>query len=224
MKSNQRGFSAVEILIGIIVVGLLGAVGWLVYDRQNSMADDKLTTAQINQQEQNIDEALRQETLTTLVSSRGVSLATASLPTGWNSTEKCEEYTALILPPEKTSVKCGTEDFGFIALSIIQAGNTDAPNNCDGVEAKRTEYKQYDWFVSYDCELATVDGKQAVKETTVQNENAALIGASTYVIYTLRLSEETAVTASFTNIKDTGKPEYINTFNDFVKTLRLQVS
>jgi len=36
MKSNQKGFSVVEILIVIFVVGLLGAVGWLVYDRQNS--------------------------------------------------------------------------------------------------------------------------------------------------------------------------------------------
>jgi prepilin-type N-terminal cleavage/methylation domain-containing protein len=36
MKTNQKGFSVVEILIVIVVVGLLGAVGWLVYDRQKS--------------------------------------------------------------------------------------------------------------------------------------------------------------------------------------------
>ncbi len=36
MKSNQKGFSAVEIVVVIVVVGLLGIVGRLVYDRQNS--------------------------------------------------------------------------------------------------------------------------------------------------------------------------------------------
>ncbi len=35
MKANQKGFSVVEVLIVIIIVGLLGVVGWLVYDRQN---------------------------------------------------------------------------------------------------------------------------------------------------------------------------------------------
>lgn len=46
MKSNQKGFSVVEILIVIVVVGLLGAAGWLVYDRQKSKTDTTQTTQQ----------------------------------------------------------------------------------------------------------------------------------------------------------------------------------
>lgn len=52
MKVNQKGFSVVEILVVIVVVGLLGAVGWLVYDRQKSETDNKATTSQMTQQEQ----------------------------------------------------------------------------------------------------------------------------------------------------------------------------
>lgn len=52
MKANQKGFSVVEILIVIVVVGLLGAVGWLVYDRQKSKSDSKDTSTQASQQEQ----------------------------------------------------------------------------------------------------------------------------------------------------------------------------
>lgn len=40
MKFNQKGFSAVEILVVIVVIGLLGAVGWLVYDRQNNKSSE----------------------------------------------------------------------------------------------------------------------------------------------------------------------------------------
>lgn len=36
MTKKQRGFTIVEVLIVIVIVGLLGAVGWLVYDRQKS--------------------------------------------------------------------------------------------------------------------------------------------------------------------------------------------
>lgn len=51
MKANQKGFSAVEILIVIVVVGLLGAVGWLVYDRQKSKSDNKDMTTQVSQED-----------------------------------------------------------------------------------------------------------------------------------------------------------------------------
>lgn len=50
MKVNQKGFSVVEILIVIVVVGLLGAVSWLVYDRQNNKTDSSSNqTTQQNQ-------------------------------------------------------------------------------------------------------------------------------------------------------------------------------
>jgi prepilin-type N-terminal cleavage/methylation domain-containing protein len=48
MKANQKGFSVVEILIVIVVVGLLGTVGWLVYDRQKNKTDS--STNQTTQQ------------------------------------------------------------------------------------------------------------------------------------------------------------------------------
>lgn len=53
MNSNQKGFSVVEILIVIAVVGLLGVVGWRVYDLQKSKSDSNSATAQTSQQEQN---------------------------------------------------------------------------------------------------------------------------------------------------------------------------
>lgn len=50
MKTNQKGFSVVEILIVIVAVGLLGAVGWLVYDRQKSKSDTNDITTQTTEQ------------------------------------------------------------------------------------------------------------------------------------------------------------------------------
>jgi prepilin-type N-terminal cleavage/methylation domain-containing protein len=43
MKANQKGFSVIEILIVIVVMGLLGIVGWLVYDRQSNQTNKEQT-------------------------------------------------------------------------------------------------------------------------------------------------------------------------------------
>jgi prepilin-type N-terminal cleavage/methylation domain-containing protein len=59
MKINQKGFSVVEILIVIVVIGLLGAVGWLVYDRQSSKTSEKPSTQTSAQQN---TETKKQET------------------------------------------------------------------------------------------------------------------------------------------------------------------
>lgn len=52
MKFNQKGFSAVLLLLVIVVVGLIGAVGWVVYDRQKNITDNGEPSPQTSQQEQ----------------------------------------------------------------------------------------------------------------------------------------------------------------------------
>ena len=50
MKNNQNGFSVVEVLLIIIVVGLMCAAGWIVYERQNKDSDDN-TNMSVTKQE-----------------------------------------------------------------------------------------------------------------------------------------------------------------------------
>ena len=46
MNSNQKGFSAAHLLIGLVVVGLIGFAGWRVYDSQNSTNDQPASVVQ----------------------------------------------------------------------------------------------------------------------------------------------------------------------------------
>ncbi len=43
MKSNQKGFSLIVTTIVVVIVGLLGALGWFVYSSQNSKSDKEQT-------------------------------------------------------------------------------------------------------------------------------------------------------------------------------------
>ncbi len=51
MKKNEQGFSVLEILIVVVVVGLLGAMSWFVYNRQNSKSITKATELRDSQSE-----------------------------------------------------------------------------------------------------------------------------------------------------------------------------
>lgn len=53
LKHNQSGFGAVETVIIIVIVGLLAAVGWLVYDRNNKDNNDKQEVSSTTQQANN---------------------------------------------------------------------------------------------------------------------------------------------------------------------------
>ncbi len=51
MRLNQKGFSAVEILIVIVVITLIGFVGWRVYDSNQDTGEDTNTTQQENSED-----------------------------------------------------------------------------------------------------------------------------------------------------------------------------
>lgn len=52
MKINQKGFSVVEVLIVIVVIGLVGAIGWTVYARQDNDQDKQTPTPTSSQNEE----------------------------------------------------------------------------------------------------------------------------------------------------------------------------
>ncbi len=46
MKKHQNGFAALEIMIAVVVIGLLGVAGWLVFNRQTGSPNDSAQTSQ----------------------------------------------------------------------------------------------------------------------------------------------------------------------------------
>lgn len=50
IRKNEKGFSVVEILIVIVVVGLIGGAGWYVWQKQNNKQTDNTTAPVANSQ------------------------------------------------------------------------------------------------------------------------------------------------------------------------------
>ena len=156
MKSNQKGFSGLEILVITFIVGLIGVVGWLVYDRQKNKTDSKSTTAQTSQQAQ--QESLNQETkitdqyegwITYNDSNYGVSF---KHPVNWNvsKSEKngfliitTSQITSAEIEANQDSLSKYNEDMKVnisVSKTKIEGGTSNTSNVLESVNFNDTEY------------------------------------------------------------------------------------
>jgi prepilin-type N-terminal cleavage/methylation domain-containing protein len=91
---NQRGFGAVEILVALVVIGILGFVGWYVLNRNNMPGVTEITNARDDSTGQKI--VRKEDTSSSLkigwktVSKNGL---TISYPKAWDLTD--EDYQRL---------------------------------------------------------------------------------------------------------------------------------
>ena len=63
MKKLQKGFSTIEILLVLILITLIGGVGYFVFSKQNEKSNDTATTTEItNEQSNKKDEVVSTDT------------------------------------------------------------------------------------------------------------------------------------------------------------------
>ena len=84
IKKNEAGFSAVEIVLVLVIVGLIGVVGFMVYKNHNKAKDSttKTSSRQIVQNKISSSATTKQTAVTTQI---GIGNLTAVLPDGWSA-------------------------------------------------------------------------------------------------------------------------------------------
>lgn len=70
IHKDQKGFSLIEGLLVLVIVGLIAAVGWLVYDRQNNETNNSQTNSQPSQQTQKPPAEVKKSQTATLKSQK----------------------------------------------------------------------------------------------------------------------------------------------------------
>ncbi len=76
MKKNQNGFSAVGILLVVVVLGLIGGTGWYVWQKQDKNDAVTKTSSQISEDKAKTQETKKETNLTTI--DVNISLKTAA--------------------------------------------------------------------------------------------------------------------------------------------------
>jgi prepilin-type N-terminal cleavage/methylation domain-containing protein len=161
MKANQKGFSVVEILIVIVVVGLLGAVGWLVYDRQKSKTDNKDTIAQTNQQEQKQEapkEEAKPQEKTVKYSTYDKGGIRFEYPEDW----KIDGTTSFASIQSPDFTREGLQVMKINSGAFIEASQTDIPQKDRTADNFQTWGDQYVGDTK-NAKVSTINGKKVVQ-------------------------------------------------------------
>jgi hypothetical protein len=116
MKKNQIGFSAIEFLLAIVIVGLVGGVSFYVYSVNQSRKPSEAKQDQLPQ---------AQEENTITLNNKGVA------PTGWKQYKDPTYNFGFSYPPD-WQVHNGTFKPGESADGSIYYVNVDVPNPIEG--------------------------------------------------------------------------------------------
>lgn len=159
MKINQKGFIVVDILIVIVVIGLIGTVGWLVYDRQKSKTSEPLNTQTSTQQK---DEATQKA---------------VTIPSDWQWFTSKDGSTKFAYPKswgnlvEKTEATQDTYDtksfIGRVTISSKKDFLTQIPQGF-------VDYTWYKWNESTNTLASAVDTKPPSYYTSTYDKPVAL--------------------------------------------------
>lgn len=148
MKKYQQGFSAVELILIIVVLGLVVAVGWLVYDRQDSK-----DTETNDESSSEVEQKTEQETT--------AQSASYQLPEGWLETtcDSVDSKAVLASPNSDVALDCDDRT-NSILVSMYDAGKEACLSSTEVEQVAQNKP-----ISGYECEEIVVDGVEVVKET-----------------------------------------------------------
>jgi len=159
MKNSQSGFSLLEGLLILVILGIVGGVGWLVYDRQSKNKADNPQSNQTQQSDNNQTETKKEQSKTYTDSFSGYSF---EYPSDWQLStkedkgyfdqraEKLTTYNIVTVksPDAKVQETEGPGGFqvlegaAFIVSATPATGETGPTFNAtvDGQQATQQEY------------------------------------------------------------------------------------
>ncbi len=154
MKKNENGFSALEVILIVIITGLVGFAGWSVLSRKSDDKKDSEPVAKTSEQ--------KKETGQTITNTSPS--FTFTLPDGW-SKMACEEASVLIFPDNDKATDCSDRtNLVFVSQDVYAPSE---PLHCLTQEEVAAVQKSKP-LESYVCSTLTIDGKQVIKQVTDQ--------------------------------------------------------
>lgn len=196
MKYNKNGFSVVEILVVIAVVGLIGAVSWLVYDRQstsNQSSTQDTTTEQaeeIDTSENSDSEKKEVETIETeTITNNKFSV---NLPSDWNH-RLCFDHDGFgaLVTGSDGGMKCIESDATWLDTDMAIHGKVAIGYNTNPFPRQDFSSGQQKDVYETDAEdLELSDGRIVKKYSYVSEQNKT---AKTFKVTEYTLDDKVTV-------------------------------
>lgn len=139
MKKNEKGFSVIELIVALLIIGLIAAIGWIVYDKNRIQPNDTPTSKQETIKEDSQDDITKDW----LAFKNTEGKFSVEHPDNWvvaKDTTSCQSETlSITLMGTKESV--GTDCYGNQG-QISLGSSTDTASDHLPLETSLESYKK----------------------------------------------------------------------------------
>jgi hypothetical protein len=229
MKTNQKGFSAVTVLLALLIIGVIGGVGYYVYNAQKKSNNPDLQSSKSQKNNAVTEKAqeTKDETINWTLLNSGLGGFSIKIPDGWTVINMSDSNAILsqnieYIKGQKAkieTVKTGGSDQTF-RFSIMQFKDGDDYQVLDGDEQK-TEFiagdlKGTKYYKKYPLEKVGGLGPYPGMESYKYEFKKA--GTTTYISYNIFNYNE--YSKDILTIKESD-PNRINLIDQVAKTLKV---
>ncbi len=155
MKKGQKGFGLLEALLILVLGGIVGFVGWYVWDSKNKTDSNSDVTSQT-----------ANSTVTS--PSKSIDAYRYKLPENWSeitcgekNNQSNPEYK-LASPDKDKATSCA--DRTNTVFFMVPSSADDSYGKCLTTK-ELNQYKKLKPIVSYECHKVTINGVEAIVET-----------------------------------------------------------
>lgn len=189
MKKNQEGFGAVEGLLVVIIVVLLGLVGWLAWHK-NSGASNSSSKSGSGTSSAATTQSTAEPTAGWIVYSSAKGKFSLKYPSTWvtaSNPEFCSGDIILLGPNSSSVGKCGSDSFGEIFITSSDGDN------------RATYDLSSSLYVDITSKDVSVEGVSGQRQTGTSKDTSGSVGIGSVpdgtkaIVYTFFTNNKTYV-------------------------------
>lgn len=187
-RLKQAGFSALELLLILLAIALIGGTGWYVWQNKDDSSPESESSSSQNEAATEEESAADPTADWATYKSTG-GIFTLKHPKTWVTSSDCEDNPLFLAPTKEQLGSCNSENGGTVAISTMTESYEKQP---DSDYANTAIYKEYKKTV------VKVNGVDATRRQWVQGTTESGFGDDMIHINYEIIGPNNTVLASYT--------------------------
>lgn len=215
INNNQKGFSAAEFILFTVIIGLIGGVGWFVWNQNKAVTQQELAGVVSNQETDTMPQQLKYPK---------EYIKSYSLPVGWRE-KKCKDNGIAVIPPKTAEPNCSLDQPNTIvsigALAPDTGGATMSPKDCaKAIEQNEADKKNgYTTNSDFKCGDIRIDGRAGFKVVRKTTKDS-FYGEATVTEYAINVDDNMQILTTYIGYPDAASGDLSSDVDTFISSFK----